>query len=445
MKSIHNTSWSDKRFPACILLAAAVLLTFSFGGCGGSGTSAPSGVKHRVFVSNQTGSATISPPNGITVPPGLQVVNADNDILSTSTITVPAASQMVTAGGTSGTTAVVESGLNTIAFINNSKETLANSFTSLDQALDLAITPDQTTTFAAIRNPGILDVIATNTAANAPSPVGAALNIPTVTRLVISPKGTKLLAFVDNPQNLVGFPATNDFFIIDVASKSVTPVAMPNGCTPPPATPVTCNQPFSAVFNNSETSAFILNCGQECGGTPGSASVVSVDFSGASPVFGNAISVQAATVGLLNGSNLFVAGTPAGTSSGILTIISTGNSTVTGTVTIGDGLHQKMAMASNNRLYIGATACSAVSDTNTGLTRGCLAIVNTSNSAVVFPEFSPVRSSFDVTAIQPIANRNVVYVAEGGRLDIFSTTTDQLNPTQIDIVGRAVDVVQVDQ
>jgi hypothetical protein len=51
----------------------------------------------------------------------------------------------------------------------------------------------------------------------------------------------------------------------------------------------------------------------------------------------------------------------------------------------------------------------------------------------------------DVTGIAPIANRNVVYVIEGGELRIFDTTTSQpSNSAFIDIVGKAVDVKEVD-
>ena len=68
------------------------------------------------------------------------------------------------------------------------------------------------------------------------------------------------------------------------------------------------DQPFTAVFNTSETQAFILNCGAECGGTD--ASVVLADFTNPTATFSGNIPVSGATVGLINGSNLYVAGTP---------------------------------------------------------------------------------------------------------------------------------------
>ncbi len=46
----------------------------------------------------------------------------------------------------------------------------------------------------------------------------------------------------------------------------------------------------------------------------------------------------------------------------------------------------------------------------------------------------------DVTGIQPITNRTVVYVVQNGKLQIYDTTTDKLQSTQVDIIGQAVDV-----
>ena len=50
----------------------------------------------------------------------------------------------------------------------------------------------------------------------------------------------------------------------------------------------------------------------------------------------------------------------------------------------------------------------------------------------------------DVTGIQPIANRHVVYLVQGGELQIYDTTTDKLQATQINIIGQAVDVKTID-
>ena len=419
MRSLPTAIAKKMRPHRCVLLAAVSLLTCLFFGCGynsgskSSSTAAPtSGIKKRVLLSNQqTGAVTI--------------LDASKDVLSASTLSVPGAAKMVTSGGF---TVVIDSNENDISIIDDSKEQVTQTFGTSDRVMDVAVTSNGGTAFAAVRNLGILDAV------NTSSDAGTPLTIPTVSRVVISPNGTKVLAFVDNPNLLK--TNTGGFFVIDTASNAVTGI-----------TDASLDQPFSAVFNGSETKAFILNCGAECGGA--AASVVSVDFSGATPAFGTPIPVCGATVGLLSNSNLFVAGTaPVATTScaagGTLQTINTGSSTASAAISITGGLHSKMTMASSNRLYIGAAACTPVNDPSTGLIRGCLTIFNTSSSALVFPEFSSLRTGFDVTGIQPISNRTVVYVIEGGELDIYDTNTDKLTATQIDIVGTAFDVVQID-
>ena len=43
-----------------------------------------------------------------------------------------------------------------------------------------------------------------------------------------------------------------------------------------------------------------------------------------------------------------------------------------------------------------------------------------------------------------MSDRDVVYVIEGGELVIYDTTTGKPQTTQIDIVGKAIDVRVVD-
>lgn len=398
-------------------ILVAAIFTIALAGCGSSNsnsTSTPtSGIKKRALVSNQQ--------TGV-----VAIVDAAKDLLSTSSINVSGANKMVTLGGF---TAVINANSNLFTSIDNSTEQASETAITGDRVVDVAVSKDGSTAYGAVRN--VASVVLLNTS----NGTASAISIPSVSRLVLSPNGTKLLAFVDDP-NLLAAPNTGGFFVIDTASQTVKSVTGPQ-----------LDQPFTAVFNNSETQVFVLNCGAECSGTQ--ASVVSVDFSGATPNFGTVVPVCGATTGLLNNSSLFVAGTPpvppAGCpTGGSLQIVNTSSLVASTPFQITDGKHLKMQMASNNRLYVASTACTPMNDTSTGLVRGCLTIFNTSSSSLVFPEFSPVRSGFDVTGLQPISNRNVIYVCEGGFLDIYDTTTDKLTPTQVDIIGLAFDVVQID-
>jgi hypothetical protein len=101
-----------------------------------------------------------------------------------------------------------------------------------------------------------------------------------------------------------------------------------------------------------------------------------------------------------------------------------------------------MEISNNGQLFVGATTCSNIN--NASEVRGCLSIFNTSSSTVVIPP-----DNGDVTGIQPITNRNVVYLCEGGYFRIYDTTIDKLQvppagQSSIVIVGDAVDVKLVD-
>jgi hypothetical protein len=92
-----------------------------------------------------------------------------------------------------------------------------------------------------------------------------------------------------------------------------------------------------------------------------------------------------------------------------------------------------MALAPNNKLYIGANSCS-----NT--TTGCLSVVDVGTNTADAP--LPPRGV--ITSLMSISNRNVMYAIEGGVLHIYDTDTDQLQATQINFTGAVYAVIQVD-
>jgi DNA-binding beta-propeller fold protein YncE len=404
------------------LLIASLALAMA--GCGSStsnNTPKPTGLKKRVLLSN-TAAGTVT------------VMDAQKDLLSAKVLGVSAPTKMLTAGGT---TVVMDSASSEITVVDNATETVTFPSPIGDQPFDIAISPDGKNAWAAMRNFGFVQSVDTTTGVARP-----VLRISNARRLVMSPKGTKLLVFPD-PQGQIA-PNTSTFFVVDTASSAVQVVT--------DATHL--DQPFSAVFNTSETQAFILNCGAECGGT--AASVVLADFTNPTATFSANIPVPGATVGLINGSNLYVAGTPNPAPTGpgpgcpisrcgVLTVINATALTAGAQIPITDGDHEKMAFA-NNRVYVGALGCTVEPGTAANTVRGCLSIFNTSSSAAVFPTESSFRQDFDVTGLQPISGRNIIYVVQGSELDIFDTNTDTLAPgiTQIDVVGKAFDVVQID-
>jgi DNA-binding beta-propeller fold protein YncE len=404
-----------------VLIASLALAMAGCGSSSSNNTPKPTGLKKRVLLSN-TAAGTVT------------VMDAQKDLLSSKVLGVSSPTKMLTAGGT---TIAMDSAGSQITIIDNPTETVTFPAPIGDQPFDIAISPDGKNAWAAMRNFGFVQSVDTTTGVARP-----VLRISNARRLVMSPKGTKLLVFPD-PQGQIP-PNTHTFFVVDTATSAVQVVT----------DPVNLDQPFNAVFNGGETQAFILNCGAECGGT--NSSVTFADFTNPTTTFAPIlpISVPGATVGLIDGTNLYVAGTPsqpppvAGcpiSRCGVLSVINTSALAAGTFIPITDGDHEKMAIA-NNRVYVGASGCTVEPGTAANTVRGCLSIFNTSTSAAVFPTESSFRQNFDVTGLQPISGRNIIYVVQGAELDIFDTTTDTLasGVTQIDIVGKPFDVVQID-
>jgi hypothetical protein len=410
-------------------------------------TTPVTGLKKRVLLSN------ISTTGG-----GIIIMDAQKNVFAgVSTANVPTTisasqpSKMVTA---SGQTMVLNSTTAQVTVVDNATEQVTATTSMQGQPFDVAISPDGLTGYAAIKNVGVVEVVNTTTG----NLVGT-MNVSGVARLVEGPHGHKMLAFSDNPQNLdLQHPNTDSLFVIDTGTNTVAQIDMPLG-----------SRPYTAVFDptdTNDTTAFVLNCGGECGGatgspaTPTAPGVVKVSFAdvtnpvttsvtGANPIAG-------ATVGLLNGSTLFVAGTPVnppagcGLACGSLQTIDTGSLTAQAPINITNGTHTVMALTSNNKLYIGASGCNVgqVSPQNT--VQGCLSIFDigagASGTNPVFPPETSFRQNFDVTGLQPISNASTVYVVQGGELDFFDINLSAVSTTiqLIDVNGKAYNAIQID-
>jgi hypothetical protein len=171
------------------------------------------------------------------------------------------------------------------------------------------------------------------------------------------------------------------------------------------------------------------------------------------------IPVDAATWALLNGSTLYVTGTSptnnactgqttAATTCGRLDIIDLTTATVTGSVVITDGYHDRMDFTNNGELFIGSYDCTNIGNAytpNGTEVRGCLTIYNTTNNTVTIPP-----DNGDVTGLQGFTTRYVEYVAENGNLRVYNTITNSLDYTYflpqgtININGYVTDVKAID-
>lgn len=381
-------------------------------GCGGYNSSSAATpavttmLTKRAFVSNEAGNI-------------LQIVDATKDVLNGATVPVGASPTLLVTAANLHETVVVNSGDHTLSLVDNTMESSAAEVTLPESTDTVALSSDGKTAYSAGSNLGTVFVIGT-TAGTVTSvcPAATPACIPAARRLVLSPNGGKLVVFSDGSDSIN---------IINASATDLTPVTVGG-----------LDRPVYGVFNSDGSKAFILNCGAECGGKTASVSVLDT---GTNKILGAPVPVSGATVGLLDGSNLYVAGTTAG--AGFLDVVDTGSLTVTTkAVPISDGYHQLMSLGSNGRLFVGARTCTNNADLAVA-SKGCLSIFNTSTKAAKVPISPAGTSRGDVTGIEPISSRSVMYVCEAGELQIFETSTDALQATQIDIVGKAFDVREV--
>jgi hypothetical protein len=306
-----------------------------------------------------------------------------------------------------------------IALQGPSQSILVNA----DNAVGFAAIPSATVTGQA---PGVVQVLSLGTGTTA-----AVLPVPDARFVFGSHNGNRILALGNSLD-----PITNTDQIAVIAPALI-------GTSDPRTFISGFDHPVWATFSSDDTTAYVFNCGPECGGTAASISVLNLNTN----TITSTIPVAAATTGFVNGTTLYVAGTPitqacgtgtAATRCGTLTAIDIGTLVASPPVVISDGFHNHIEMTGNGQLFIGATNCTNINITG-GEVRGCLSIYNLGTGSVnVAPHIG------DVTGIAPITNRNIVYVCENGAFFIYDTTSDMLQARQVDVIGDPVDVKLVD-
>lgn len=378
-----------------------------------SNPNVPSKLGFRAFVSNPLSTTSLG-----TISPALNIVDASDDVASFSTVdlsSLPNAGMMALSPS-KAFTLVLNDTSDSVAIVDNTNEAVQSTVSLPGTTKSMFVWTDNQTGFAAIPNAPVSAGQGSSPGAvvgmNLPnSVVSATIPVAGAQYIVESHDGSRILAFGSNPQAVTVISPSQ----IGTSNDPRTVVSGPS-----------FDHPAWGIFSADDSVAYILNCGPECGGAV--ASVAILDMTQSPPQVSRTIAVPAATYGLLNGSSLYVAGTSAG--AGVLSVIGVGSNTVlSAPIAISDGYHNRMAISSNGELFIGAQTCSA----------GCLSIFNPTNSSVVIPP-----ANGNVTGIQAITGRKVVYVCQNGILNIYSTTTNALQTTQVDIVGQAVDVELVD-
>jgi hypothetical protein len=427
---------------SALLPVVLAVASFSFVSCG----SYPNALTTRVLASQSVSSATASP--------GLDLINGEDDTLLRGS--------GISAGGSPGLMALTPDRSIVLAFDSSSNNVEVINSVRQSQEGNIQL-PGSTTSMVALATGNAYAAVPTAPMNNGPSPgaievmnivsggIAATLSVPGAQTVVSSPDGTHLLAF------------SNDSNVVTV----IYPLRV-NLSTPVMATVPGFDRPVNAVFSADGSTAYVLNCGPECGSGSASASVQTLDV--ATLAVGSPVPVDGATIGWLSGSTLYVAGTPtasvsnpapnnscagqttAATVCGRLDVINVGSMTVTSSAVITNGYHDRIDMSINGQLFIGSYTCANIGnvDNPQGEVRGCLTIYNTTNGAIVIPP-----DNGDVTGFQSFTTRDVEYVAEGGNLRVYDTLIDSLlldntnNPNlpetgTIEITGYIIDVKAID-
>jgi len=239
--------------------------------------------------------------------------------------------------------------------------------------------------------------------------------------------------------------------------------------------PLVFDRPVKAMFSADGNSAYVLNCGPECGGLTSSITKIplgptvylSGQHSGNLPN-NNALhgdcattpNASACTLAIPGGSSnallatttMYVVGQelqPDGLFTGNLTLVNlvqsaTGTLSASSSIPISDGAPgapSRMVMADDNTLWIEMTKCNNGERFKTGQPYGCLTMFNTSSNTVTMLE--PYLG--DATGVAAVIGLHKVYVAQGGQVYIFHTTDgSSINNQYVTVTGTASDVAFMD-
>jgi len=371
--------------------------------------------------------------------------------------------------------AVYGSGDGSLTLVNYAKESTNSSLKGLNgPSSSVFITRNESYVFAASQSAHVLTII-DNTA-------GAtyALSLPGIYRVSVNPGGSAAMAFVQN-SDYVYYPLK--LTAVQTLAYSGGPSTWPKAavdCEPqnnpgwclfqaqsPDSTDATGNKygaplifdrPVKAVFSSDGGTAFILNCGPECGGSESSVSLLPVgpmiyllgQQSGQLPTNSAITKIPipgGASNALVSGSTMYVVGQqpqPDGLLTGNLTHVNLGNNTAGSPIPISDGAPgepSSMIQADDSTLWIGMTKCNNGERYAKGLPYGCLTMFNTSTNSVTMIE--PYLG--DLTGIADVEGLHKVYVAQGGQVYIYSTKDgSSIDNQYVTVTGTAYGVAYMD-
>lgn len=388
--------------------------------------------------------------------------------------------------------AVYGSGDGSLHVVNYQKESDNGAQKGLNGlSSSIFITRNQSYIFAASQQSTVLTVVDNTNSGT------FALSLPGVYRVSVNPGGSMAMAFVQNSNYAYYTRKLTASQTIAYSGGSSTWPRAAMDCEPqnepgwclfqmqspdnvdstgnPYGAPLVFDRPVKAVFSGDGSTAYVLNCGAECGGSTSSVTAVPVapmiflqgQQSGTLPT-NSALHADCATTpgvssctlaipggasnALVATSTMYVAGQQLQTDglfSGNLTVVNlaaTGSGTLSasGPISISDGApgaRSRMLLADDNTLWIGMTKCNNGERFAKGMPYGCLTMFNTSSNTVTLLE--PYLGDLD--GIAGVLGLHKVYVAQGGQVYIFHTTDgSSINNQYVTVTGTASDVAFMD-
>ena len=355
----------------------------------------------------------------------------------------------------------------TISQVNYATETSASLFAAPSiNAIATSVFASSSRQYIIAAQPQIHDLEMFD-ASTAPSTF--LLNLPNVYRVSINPGGTIALAFIQDSNlvySVVHLTSAQQAAAVNqpnfMGAEDCEPQNLPQYCVfQVSAGTAKFDHPSKAVFSPDGSSAYVVNCGPECGGTtagvtqiPLTASALNTGVNGPAGIALVASQFLAvpggATDALFNGNTMYVAGQQQVASdqlfTGELTVLTPGAGTVGPAIPISDGTHQRMVLADDSTLWIGSSNCQSgerYKQSQAGQTTpyGCMTMFNTATNTVTTIE--PFKG--DGTGIAAVSGLHKVYTAEGGQVYIYGTADGSaVDNANVTVQGTVTDVAYMD-
>jgi hypothetical protein len=370
----------------------------------------------------------------------LQVMDTVQDRLTTYTFAVGAQPTYMQSSPDGTLTLVNNTGANTLSSFNNNLEAVKGTVNLGGFTDSFVSSVSNQFGFAAVYN---------YSNGNAPSLPGAilpfnptdgslnlAIPFPNVRYIALDVAEKHMLAFKD----VIDSDGNWNAYWVDLTKNDVTGLPLVSKLTLPANT---LSSPVAAFFSSDSNTAYILNCGIECGATGApSVTILNVSNDASAPsVFVQQIPVSGARRGLidLTAKKLYVTGsttttlTDAGNNvvqDGYFTTIDLAAQTASAPIRIGNGA-KRWIRNINGVFWVASLNCGVQS---------CITMVNPANgTATVLP-----TAKGDATGIALSVNSGEVYTIEGGELFIYD---QQANPItsqyNTDVKGLASDVLYI--